>query len=786
MARRRIAKDAAAALPFAEERLLDMPLSPGRVAKGHLVFAPEATYLHLGNLEDGLTWSLALARTAKAVPGAMAASFHPLGSAHVRAFHDVPASPIAVMKLPEGPVPAIDGSTEFGIQTPDDHEYFLSKFGDMVGIVRVKRKKDGNWSAGLAKSNVPRVLSKEAVAEGLMPPQGHSALPKSLESVVPAEYQYWKASGDVAKQMRDALASAAFFTDDTVKAVDGELRKVEVKYFLYDHANGSENATEKATFAERVASVIPTRFEGYGHSPMADSEDWIETLDKHDESGVLAILSPPDRATSAREMMRAATTLKKADWLLEHNDTRANRAAFAGAGVLFKLAAEPDRIFCASFAPTGVFKALDDGPVVKRVTFQGIQIDIDRPTGFVQTGKDADGNDWSRTYAFDYGFFPGSKGGDGEDLDVFIGPNETAASAYWVTQKKDDGSFDEYKVFVGFDSERAALDAYAAHIPTKFFDGIVEVPIGMVKSLLGLEPNELQKRIIAKLGGLSYNQLRDVLTDAVRAAYPDEGDSSSPCCPTGCWVEDVYDDRVIYRHEGECYSDGYTINGGDVALAGQPTPVIPGWIPKANLAQIAASKEDTTSGNLAVGGALVPAQAGKRKPKTYKVAVGSIFTPASAAIFKTALGEYVRKRTDDTTKPTAVSKIEAMVVTKAHVTKDGEEHYVLGIVLEPDVVDAQQDTYNAEEIRTAQHRFMSDFRNLGLMHKSNVNDKVQILESYIAPVDFDLGETHVKKGTWMMAVRVADDGLWQAVKSGELTGFSIGGTAIRKPDAQGV
>jgi DNA adenine methylase len=70
------------------------------------------------------------------------------------------------------------------------------------------------------------------------------------------------------------------------------------------------------------------------------------------------------------------------------------------------------------------------------------------------------------------------------------------------------------------------------------------------------------------------------------------------------------------------------------------------------------------------------------------------------------------------------------------------------------------------------------------MHKGAINDKVKLLESYLAPADFELNGQQVKQGTWMMAVKVLDDALWQAVKSGELTGFSIGGSAVRRPDAE--
>ncbi len=110
-----------------------------------------------------------------------------------------------------------------------------------------------------------------------------------------------------------------------------------------------------------------------------------------------------------------------------------------------------------------------------------------------------------------------------------------------------------------------------------------------------------------------------------------------------------------------------------------------------------------------------------------------------------------------------------------------DERFVFGIVLEPEVVDAQGDIYSEAEIRQASHKFMEDFGGLGLMHRFRVNDQVKILESYLAPTDFELAGTAVKKGTWLLGVRVLSDELWSQVKDGELSGFSIGGSARSLP-----
>ncbi len=117
-----------------------------------------------------------------------------------------------------------------------------------------------------------------------------------------------------------------------------------------------------------------------------------------------------------------------------------------------------------------------------------------------------------------------------------------------------------------------------------------------------------------------------------------------------------------------------------------------------------------------------------------------------------------------------------------------DERYVLGIVLEPETVDAQGDIYSAEEIRQAAHKFMEDYGGLGLMHRFRVNGDVKILESYLAPTNLKIANFSVSKGTWLLAVRILSDALWEQVKEGELSGFSIGGSArteeISSPESQ--
>ncbi len=58
-----------------------------------------------------------------------------------------------------------------------------------------------------------------------------------------------------------------------------------------------------------------------------------------------------------------------------------------------------------------------------------------------------------------------------------------------------------------------------------------------------------------------------------------------------------------------------------------------------------------------------------------------------------------------------------------------------------------------------------------------MTDSFEVLESYLSPVDFVLGDKFVAKGTWLMNLQIHDDDLWELVKSGEINGISIGAVA---------
>ncbi len=119
---------------------------------------------------------------------------------------------------------------------------------------------------------------------------------------------------------------------------------------------------------------------------------------------------------------------------------------------------------------------------------------------------------------------------------------------------------------------------------------------------------------------------------------------------------------------------------------------------------------------------------------------------------------------------------------QAIIEKKDDERFTLGVVLEPGIKDAQNDMYSADEVRRACHRFAEYFGNAGLMHQEIANGRIVIVENYISPCTFtaDNGEL-VRKGSWLQGRKYNDETIWKKIKDGELTGLSIGGSAIRKP-----
>ena len=124
--------------------------------------------------------------------------------------------------------------------------------------------------------------------------------------------------------------------------------------------------------------------------------------------------------------------------------------------------------------------------------------------------------------------------------------------------------------------------------------------------------------------------------------------------------------------------------------------------------------------------------------------------------------------------------IHKVQILKGSITD--EQRYTLGIVYEPDVVDDQGDWATADSIREAAWRFAGKLAiakaSAGLQHKEWGNHIAEVVETYVAPCDMELEGQSVAKGSWMMGLRWGEE-YWPQVKSGEITGLSMGGKVTK-------
>ena len=114
------------------------------------------------------------------------------------------------------------------------------------------------------------------------------------------------------------------------------------------------------------------------------------------------------------------------------------------------------------------------------------------------------------------------------------------------------------------------------------------------------------------------------------------------------------------------------------------------------------------------------------------------------------------------------------------VKADEPRRIVYGIPLRSGVVDSQGDTITPEEVERAAHKFLIESQTYDLNHNSLIpRNKLSVVESYLAPMDFKIGEYSVSKGDWVLVTKIFDDELWEAVENGELQGYSIKGRGQR-------
>lgn len=97
------------------------------------------------------------------------------------------------------------------------------------------------------------------------------------------------------------------------------------------------------------------------------------------------------------------------------------------------------------------------------VYFSGFKITIETAKGGKRYWVDDKGNKGYNVLKNHYGYFSRTLGHDGDHVDVFLGDNQDSSKIYVVDQNKKDGTFDESKVMLGFNSKKEAKESYLSN-----------------------------------------------------------------------------------------------------------------------------------------------------------------------------------------------------------------------------------------------------------------------------------------------------------------------------------
>lgn len=109
--------------------------------------------------------------------------------------------------------------------------------------------------------------------------------------------------------------------------------------------------------------------------------------------------------------------------------------------------------------------------------------------------------------------------------------------------------------------------------------------------------------------------------------------------------------------------------------------------------------------------------------------------------------------------------------------KDPKHNIVKGIVYTAGYVDTDGETVSKQDIQNAAWSFLAEGKVLNIDIQHNYEKSgCYVVESYMT----EEGDPHFPADSWVIAVKCTDE-IFEKVESGELNGFSFGGTAVKYP-----
>lgn len=179
--------------------------------------------------------------------------------------------------------------------------------------------------------------------------------------------------------------------------------------------------------------------------------------------------------------------------------------------------------------------------------------------------------------------------------------------------------------------------------------------------------------------------------------------------------------------------------------------------------------------------------AGKLRQKTQKEAVinkdttNNILDDSGGRVIGGPISPGISYMVSGDNREVIVPKKKAVEITI--IAKQAKKQIAYGVILRPNVADADGDLYDEEEVEKAAHRYMADYAGAAdWLHREDLGRETAVMvESFIAPVDFDWDGFQVLKGDWLGGMWVKDKERWQKIEAGEINAFSINGYGHRRP-----
>lgn len=141
---------------------------------------------------------------------------------------------------------------------------------------------------------------------------------------------------------------------------------------------------------------------------------------------------------------------------------------------------------------------------------------------------------------------------------------------------------------------------------------------------------------------------------------------------------------------------------------------------------------------------------------------------------------FLRKEDEDFELPPSrlVKADDWSVVYCVVAEPDWEEKPGLGVE-DQTVLDVWK---SEDEILKAAHKFMKNGALVNKLHET-MEPFGSIVENFLAPVDFDIDEEVIRKGSWVVAIEPHEEGK-AMIEAGEFTGVSIQGSGSREIEKQ--